>query len=168
MKTIRNVAAAILAIALFTIPGYTTGQTKPTYELRFLNAKFIDTSEDKDVLVLFQVLPIEEKDFPPVLSMKLTYSVGENGVEKTVDIMKSQNKVRISVFGPDIDKKHPDIYTLAKEKLDTSKLPYLVLAIYIDDVASQMFDKMTVTYGLWEKNDLNVRVEKKFPFSIYR
>jgi hypothetical protein len=142
-----------------------SAQSESTYELNFLRAKIIDTTDLKDILILFQVTTKKKKDFPPILSMKLTYSL-DNNAEKTVDILKTNN-IQISVFGNDVNEKDKFVYELIKNKIDIDdKNDFLILAFLLKSVTNESVDKMSFTYGLWEKNNQKVRVEKKYEFEI--
>ena len=142
------------------------GQVSPTYELNFVKAKFTSQRGNKDIVAIFQVLTKDEKDFPPILSMGLTYSIGENGPEKRIDILKSEGQARITIHGSNIKEKDPSLYDFIKDNLIETVDRYLILAIYLDNVSKKDFKKMTITYGLWEKNNPSVREEKKFEFSV--
>ena len=164
MKT--KVLLLVGGFFLFSLTQSLYGQNSPTYELNFVKAKFTNTKGKKDVVVILQVLPKDDKNFPPVLSMGLTYSIGENEPEKRIDILKSEGQARITIHGEGIKQQDPALYEFIKDNLLENDDRYLILAIYLDDVSKKNFNKMTMTYGLWEKNDLSVRVEKKFEFTV--
>jgi len=63
----------IAIILLSTIVESANAQESPTYDLNFLRAKFTSKKHSKNVLAVFQVVAKDDENFPPVLSMKLTY-----------------------------------------------------------------------------------------------
>ena len=142
------------------------GQNSPTYELNFVKAKFTSTKGKKDVVAVFQILPKDDKNFPPILSMGLTYSIGEDGPEKRIDIMKSENQARITIHDHNIKQRDSALYDFIKDNLLENDDRYLILAIYLDNISKKDFNKMTITYGLWEKNNPSVREEKRFEFTV--
>ena len=153
-------------ITLFLmISASASAQTSPTYDLNFLRAKFTGKKHSKNVLAVFQVISKDDNNFPPVLSMKLTYSVG-TGEEQSFDIQKSNARIRITIWGKNIEEKDPAIHNFIKDKLLQTDKQYLILAFYVDDVSKSDFDQMTMTYGLWEKNNMDLRIEKKFQFTV--
>lgn len=141
---------------------------KPKYNLSFIRAVCNDTVDKNDVLAIFAVTPIKEEDFPPVLSMRITYKVGKNGVENTVDILKSEGrKVRLVIFGQNVQEKDERIYRLIKDKIDLSKEKDMRILVFLfEDISEMKVDKMSIKYGLWEKKDQNVRIEETFDFEI--
>jgi hypothetical protein len=87
-----------------------SGQTSPTYDMNFLRAEFTNKKSEKNVVALFQVLPKDTANFPPVLSMKFTYSLGDHSEEKTVNIQKSNGEVEIVIFGPNMKEKDSTLF----------------------------------------------------------
>jgi hypothetical protein len=158
---------AILTSFLLTIfYSFTYAQDKTAHDLRFLKAKITDTTDKKDVIVLFHVSAKDEKDYPPVLSMRLTYSVNDE-TEKTRSEIRKDKNIHIVIFGKNIKEQNKAIYNLIKDKIDTSgKQDFMILGFYLNDISSDKVKKMTFTYGLWEKQNQDIRVEKKYEFEV--
>ena len=157
----------LFLISLFSIIATSSSaQTSPTYDLNFLRAKFMSKKHSRDVLAVFQVISKDDNNFPPVLSMKLTYSVGTDGEEQSFDIQRSNARIRITILGKNIEEKDSNIYNFIKDMLVKTDRKYLILAFYVDGVSKSEFDQMTMTYGLWEKNNMDLRIEKKFQFTV--
>jgi len=118
------------------------------------------------VLLLFYVTTKKASDFPPSLSMRMTYRLGDDKKEKIIDINKVNN-VKVVIYGHDIDVKNPAVYELIKDKVDIKqKKEFLLLAFYIDGISDKPIDKMSLIYGLWEKKNANARVETKYEFTV--
>lgn len=155
---------AFVAAMFFTLVA--SAQSPASYKLEFLKAKMIEAVGEKQVLVLFKVSAANKKDFPPILSAKVTYSLGDRGKERTVAMNKS-NTARVVVFDRSIRQKSPLVYSYVKDKLDvTSKENFIVLAFYIKTEPEDEYNKMTFTYGLWEKRNPKQRTEQKFEFAL--
>ena len=140
---------------------------KPSYSLRFLKAVLTGSSDKKDVMLLFYATPNNDKmDWSPVLSMKITYSLNK-GPEKTIDVLKKENNATITVYDGSLTEKKPELYEMIKEKLRYIRSDdFLILAFNLRDISSETIEQMTFTYGLWEKNDQDMRVERKYQFGV--
>jgi hypothetical protein len=140
---------------------------KPSYSLRFLKAVLTGSSDKKDIMLLFYATPNnDKKDWPPVLSMKITYSLNK-GPEKTIDVLKKENNATITVYDGSLTEKKPELYEMIKEKLRYIRSDdFLILAFDLRDISSETIEQMTFTYGLWEKNDQDMRVERKYQFGV--
>src|SRR6185437_2177112 len=139
---------------------------KRSYDLELIKAKGIDTTTKKGVLVLFYVTTKKASDFPPSLSMRMTYRLGDDKKEKIIDINKSNN-VKVLIYSNDVNVKSPAVYELIKDKVDIKqKKEFLILAFYIDGISDKPIDKMSLIYGLWEKKNANARVETKYEFTV--
>ena len=160
-------------IFLYFLRTVTFAQDYPTYTMKPLVAKIIDTTaEMKSILVLFQVTTKEEKDFPPVLSMRLNYTLyidsDHNEIITTI-LGKKESKVRIIIYGKSIKDNDKYVYNLIKDKIDTAyKRDYWILGFSFKNASKDIVQKMDFTYGLWEKNNTEMRVEKKYEFEVER
>src|SRR6185312_12692346 len=95
----------LLLFVLCIITTKNTYAQKRTYELNLLRAVEIDNTEKKGALLIFYITTKKPADFPPILSMRMTYSV-DGSKETTVDMQKDGN-IQIVIYGDDIDKKGP-------------------------------------------------------------
>ncbi|MDA3842944.1 MAG: hypothetical protein PF588_01075 [Candidatus Kapabacteria bacterium] len=145
----------------------TNSGKKPNYNMKFLRAMNLENENSKAVLVLFHVSPKKKEDFPPVVSMKLGYKISDSGIEKSINISKSKGIVELQLFDKSIREKSPAIYNVIKDKIDINiESKFWILAFYYFNSGDEAVDKMTMTYGLWEKNNHDIRIEEKFEFNV--
>ena len=138
------------------------------FNLDYIASDYIDTISKKSVIVVLAATPIKEKDFPPILSMKLTYKVNDENHETVIDIMKQEKKrITLVIYGNEVKTKSQEIFELVKDKvnLDTDKR-VILLAFKLEDISDTPIEYLTLWYGLWEKKNSNKRTEKMFKFNI--
>jgi hypothetical protein len=125
----------------------------------------IDTVGGKDVVVFFHVSAADAKDFPPVLSMRVAYFFDDSYL-MTAAIGQTK-KVSLVIFGKNIEEKDKLAYNLVKDKVDLKdKSDFMLLAFVFRDLTKKPITEMTVRYGLWEKRNTNIRVEKEYKFHV--
>lgn len=136
-----------------------------TYNLEFIRALQTTTSNANHILAIFKVTPTVP-DFKLVLSMRVIYGIGQG--EKTVNIQKQkEDNIRISIYGSDVAEKHKRIYELIKDKVNMSAEKDIRLLVFdFYNITKEKIDTMTITYGLWESNNTDIRNEKKFDFKV--
>ena len=81
-----------------------------SYNLDFLEAKYNENKGEKEILLIFKYEPKKKKKFKPILSTKITYSIGDDEIEKNEYMMMSKHS--IVFYGNDIDEKSPEVYRL--------------------------------------------------------
>lgn len=71
------------------------------------------------------------------------------------------------VFDRGIEEKSKLGYSLVKDKVDLNdKADFMLLAFFFKDLTRKPITDMAVTYGLWEKRNIEVRVEKEYKFHV--
>jgi hypothetical protein len=155
-----------LFLLLFTITASAQIAT-PSYTLIPLKAKYIDSTNPKEIILIFKHATKSNQQEKLIISGKLTYSLG-NGNEKTETLGQRTNAHHtIAIFGKDINEKNQDIYNLIADKVDlTAPGDFRFLVFYLRNLTDKYVDKMTFTYGLWEPADENVRLETKYEIKI--
>jgi len=165
-------ASIYIFFCSFCLQALSRAQDTSTYDMKFLRAKITDTSAMKSILVLFQVTTKEEKDFPPVISMRLNYTLciaSDRHEVISTTLGKKDSKAKIIIFGNNVKAKDKYVYNLIKDKIDTTyKRDYWILAFFFRNASKDIVQKMDLTYGLWEKNNPDMRVEKKYEFEVER
>ncbi|MES2851031.1 MAG: hypothetical protein V4685_18415 [Bacteroidota bacterium] len=156
--------------ALFLITSsnlYSQELQSPSYNLDFVKAQYVDSTDPNEIILFFKYSTKEKKDFKLIASMKITYSIGENGEEITQILDESKNNHSIVVFGRDMKAKSPDLYSLIKNKVNfNDKQDFLIVVFYLRGLIYSYVDKMTFTYGLWEPSNTEKRFEKKYNINI--
>ncbi len=165
----NHVLKALFLITTVVLFGCVTPYvpTTPGYNLNLIGAVTTDSTDQNDVLAVFAVTPINEEDFRPVLSMKITYKVdGEE--EKVVDLQRqTEKKVRVIIYGKNVQEKDPMIYQLVKDKVDLAgKKDLFLLAFSFNDISKNKVNKMNIRYGLWEKRNNSIRFEQDFNVDV--
>jgi hypothetical protein len=166
-----RILVSLIFVSIFCLTSNTAlAQEEPKYNIEFVKAKWFGTADSNTVAAVFYVSPKKNKDFRPVLSMKVTYSAND-AVETIVDVMKQKVPlpVQFVIYGQNVEEKNPAIYQMVKNKITgrmSNKNEPFFIAIYFNNLWKQKPEKMSVTYGLWEKRDLNERIEKKYDFLV--
>ncbi len=134
------------------------------YNLTLVKAIHADTIIKNDVVAIFAVTPIKLEDFPPVLSMGISYKINDEISETYVNIQKQDTmKVRLVIYGETIAEKNPELFTLIKDEIEISNYKDIqFLAFYFDNIAESEIVQMTIIYGLWEKQNMDKRIEQTF------
>jgi hypothetical protein len=131
----------------------------------FVRAVQHASGNQNDILVFLKVTPTV-KDFKLIMSMKITYEMGQG--TKIIDIQKQkEDNVRSAVYGKDLKEKNPKMYDLVKDKvnLNTSEELYFIVFNFYSLTKAEI-DSMTLKYGLWESDNPDVRNEKTFNFKV--
>lgn len=158
----------ILILLLVCISTFSFGQktiNEQSYTLDFLSAKYIGVENNNEIILVFKYEPKKGKVFKPIISMKITYDIGNSESEKT-EIMEESNH-SIVFYGNDIDKKNPEIYGVIKEKIDIKqKKKFGIVVFHLRNITQDYIDKMKFTYGLWEPENENIRIERLYNIEI--
>jgi hypothetical protein len=161
MNIAKTFSAFILILLTCTIA---VGQDKTT--IRYLNSTFQDTTDNKDVLVVFLVTVPDTSDFPPRVNLPPECTVFENGFEKKV-LLSPQN-LSVTFDGDQVAEKHPEVYRLVKDSISFDKFKTSMLVSYQFRDIPYTFSKMSVTPSFKEKRNKESRVSKRFVFLIPR
>lgn len=156
---------ALFIVFLFIIPKYNFAQQKATYNIEFVKAKWLGPPSN-DILVVFQVTPIDMKDWLPIFSEKITYSI-DNGKDTTLRILNKASNISAELSDTNVKYRNNQTYEMVKDNLfHFSGIDILFITFNFHDRVAIKPKKMSVTYGMWEKNNQNVRVEKKYDFNV--
>ena len=137
--------------------------TEASYKLEFLKATFEEKNESNETIIYLKYTP--KKDNKTLISGRFTYSLGENGIEKTEVLEKSKH--RIIVHGQNSKEEKSKIYKLFKNTLDfDSTEEFFIIEFRLRNITEKYLDKMTFTYGFWEPSNEDFRFEKKFNIEI--
>jgi hypothetical protein len=165
MNTFHHYNRLIIAFFLLTFSLNVYSQGNVESECKVIRAIQFKEKKGDNIIVFLHVRTFKKEDFPPVLSMKLGYKYGLEGDEKVVDIM-AQKKVSIIIYGDNMDTKMPKYYEAVKDKI-TIKPNEWVLCFRFTDVPKKDFkNRMSITYGLWDKFTQSERHEQNFVFTV--
>ena len=140
---------------------------EPSYTMKFIRAVHPDSADKHSVLVLLQITPTHPKDFKLILSMRVTYRVGDEALQM-VDVGRQlEPKIRIAIYGGNVREQSAFVYSLLKDRIDfASAADSKILAFYFTNISEDPVSSMYMRYGLWESNNPNIRLEKDFEFSV--
>ncbi len=136
----------------------------PNYQLTLIRAAYLNKDYPHSVGALFMVTATDTAHFPPVLSMGIGYAVNGDSAMQRIDIQKDPlGRVSIEIFDKNITEKAPHIYSRIKNKVDMDAHEHLLfLFIRMRNISDEPIKEIELVYGLWEKQDLSVRVEQRF------
>jgi hypothetical protein len=145
---------------------FTIGQVKQTIDIRFLTAKFSDTSTTKNLDVVFLITTSDTIDFPPIVNLPPKCTVFENGREKVL-LLAPQN-LGISFSGRDVASKDKKVYNLIKDIIDLKSLvdKKTILICYSIKDLNFVFKKMSLTPSFKEKLHKEIIVDKRVEFDV--
>ena len=124
-------------------------------------------SDDNRTTAVMRISPYKPEKFKLILSMKVGY--GESLPTKAVDIQQlpGEGKIQLMPFGRETAKETPILQAITEEKIDFDSLNGdRLLAINFTNLISNEADSLYVTYGLWEQDNINQRVEKTYGMKI--
>jgi hypothetical protein len=144
------------------IPATVSAQDPSTYKMDLVRAAWVG-SEHPYMVVVFKITPTVP-DFKLVLSMRLTYDIGDG--EKILDIQKTTN-ARMSVYGNNVQEKSLKLYNFVKDKVDlNADKDLMLLQIDLRKISAERVARMKLKYGLWEGENSEVRHEKEYDFAV--
>lgn len=166
MKCYKPLFRVIILIGIFLLVSETNfGEKKSSYKMEFIRAVQFNTDVHNHILAIFKVTPTIKR-FKFILSMKVTYGIGQG--EIIVDVQKQkEDNIRIGVYGNDVKEKNQMVYDLIKDKiqLDNNEDFYLITFDFYD-ITREKIDNMSIIYGLWESNNTNIRNEQRYDFKV--
>jgi len=159
-----KIIRTVLAITFFaTLQNFVFGQGQ-NIDIRFLKAKFTDTTSGKDLIAVFLVSTKDTASFPPKIMLPPKVTVFENGREKVV--LLNEQMLGLTLWGEDIPQKGKDVYDLIKDQVDLKSMQTSMIVEYkIKDVNFE-FNKMSLTPAFKEKRNPEIRVEKRCEFVV--
>ena len=162
-----SVARSIfLLLSVFLLRPTQASCQEPLYNIKFIrSAQFVSGNTNKIVVILL-ITPKDSKDFPPVVSTRMFCSI-DGAPEKKLDIMHQSDNVSMEVFGKNVEEKNKHIYELVKDRIDLKNKDDMGIFVFtFSNLPLKQVEKMSLTYGFWEKLNQNVRVEKKYDFTV--
>lgn len=162
-KLIKTIIAVLL---LTTVRGSLLGQGNNNIDIRFLKAKFTDTTSGKTLVAVFLVSTKDTASFPPEVTLPPKCTVFENkyGFEKVVNI--TQQMLSVDLYDERIREKNKDIYELIKNQVDFKSLQTSLIITYTIKDINYDFNRMTLTPAFREKRNRSVRIDKRCEFTV--
>lgn len=167
----------LFCVSVSLISSNGTFAQKPLYNIEFVNAVWTTSQPnnnhwsasqtDTNILAVFQLTPIDKKDFPPIVSEKITYSF-DNEKETTMTIMnQKETKISLLICDRTVKDKDRQVYELVKDRIEHYNGEDIkFIAFYFFKPTAKKPHSMSITYGMWEKNNQDVRVEKRYDFAV--
>jgi hypothetical protein len=140
---------------------------KPTsYKMDFIRACSDSSEKGKNILTIFKVTP-KISDFKLFISMRVFYQL-ENGKEILSILKQDEDNIKIIIYGKDIQQKNKFLYDFIKDKvqLENENDDVYFLAFIFDNITKEKVENMSMTYGLWESNNTEIRHEIKYDFIV--
>lgn len=138
--------------------------TVSTYQLDLLKVAYLNKEDKRAVGALFVVKPTDMRYFPPVLSMGVGYALNGDTVFHRVDIQNDpMRRVQIEIYGKDMPTKAPMLFALVKDKIDLEAYEDMLFLFFrLRNISEVAVNEITLEYGLWEKDNLDRRIERRF------
>ncbi len=154
----------IFFIVFLFLPKYNSSQKPSSYKMEFVRSCADSTEKGKHIMAVFSVIP-NVKKFKLILSMKVTYQL-QKGPEIISVLKQNEDNIKIVVYGKNLEGNKP-LYDFIKDKINLNTEEDLRLIVfYFNNITKENADEMSITYGLWESNNTNIRNEKKYDFNI--
>lgn len=157
----------LVSMVLLLLVGDASAQApgrEPGHQLWLIRAAYLNKDHPHSVGALFMVTATDTAHFPPVLSMGISYAVNGDSAMQRIDIQKDPlGRVSIEIFDKNIKEKAPNLYSRIKHRVDMDAHEHLLfLFIRMRNISEEPIKEIELAYGLWEKQDLSVRVEQRF------
>jgi hypothetical protein len=165
MRQLINIQFGLTFVTLILLTRVTSAQQNSTYNIDFVKSVQYTSDSINHILAILKVTPTV-KDFKMILSMRVTYEIGQG--EKVVNLqIQSEHNIIISIYGKDLQQKNIKLYNLIKDSvnLNTSEDTHLIVFDF-HDITKTQIDNMTIKYGLWEGINEDIRNEKTFNFKV--
>lgn len=141
-------------------------ESEPLYNIRFVRAAQYPSENNHEVHVIFLVTPKMQEDFPPVISTKIVYSLN-NQPDYKADLVHPNDHIRGVAYDQTVKEKSKKIYELIKDSVDlNSKNSMAIIEFIFLNPEGIKVENMSMVYGLWEKQNTNLRVEKRYYFHV--
>ncbi len=162
----QNIAIFFFTALVTLIPKIDFAQNPTTYKMDFIRACSDSSKKGRNIMTVFKVTPTI-KDFKLILSMRVFYELA-NGKEILSVIKQNEDNIKIIIFGKNIKEKNKFVYEFIKDKVEIEKenedVYFIALVFY--NLTKEDVEKMSITYGLWESDNPDVRNENKYNFIV--
>ena len=161
-----KINSLLLIVGLTILSKYCIGQNSSSYKMDFVRACIDSSNNKKTITAVFSIRPTVKK-FKLILSMKVTYAI-QNGKD-TINVLKqNEDNIRIIIYGKDsTNVTHKTFYDFIKGKVNLNTKDDLRFIVFrFNNVTHEYVNKMSITYGLWESNNSDVRNESKYEFDV--
>lgn len=158
-----------LLLLLSTLSGFGQAPEASKYNMELLSMiRSGEPQQYNDIQASLLITPIDTADYPPVLSMRIGYRVNDQDSITYIDIQKQvPQQVRLTIYGETLPEKNPKLYARIGSKLDfENQKDLMILFFEFKDISREKIQKVSITYGLWEKNNLDRRVEETFSMAF--
>lgn len=157
--------ATLTVLLLVACAAFGQEPTPGKYRLELLSMIRSDSTRGaNDIQASILVTPLVDEDWPPVLSMRIGFKINEADSISYIDIQNhAPQKVRLTVYDRSVAEKNAKLYAHIRSKLDLVKDDDLMILWFeCRDLHKEAIQRIEISYGLWEKNDLQQRVEERF------
>ena len=154
----------LLLIGCF-IPEKSKSQFQNNFTVRFLKAKFTQTSPSKQAVLIFHVSVADTAHYPPRIHLPPKCSIYVDGLAQVFRM--TEKNFALSLDDDRIIIKNVLIYDMIKDKIDLQdKNKMMIMTFTIDLSGTASFKKMAFTLALSEKRNAKQRWEKELEFDI--
>ncbi len=155
----------LLVLNLLFLQNAVFSQYQPSFTVRFLKARFTDTTSKKEVMLIFHVSVADTANYPPQINYPPKCSIYVNGQPQIVPI--GPGSVKLALYDDRIMIKNVQVYDLIKNKInlqDKNKMIIMVFSVPISN--PEPFKKLAFTFSLSEKRNAKLRWEKQFDCDV--
>ena len=147
MRQLKNTFRLLTLATFIAFPTASWSQQPSTYNLDLVRSVQFTSDNQNHILTILQVTP-KIKDFKMVLSMKVTYEIGQG--KKVIDLQKQkENNIRVTIYGRDLAQKNQKLYDLVKDSLNLNTDEDIRLIVFdFSNLTKTAVDNMTMIYGL--------------------
>ena len=145
------------------------GQTPPAskYKLELLSMIRSDSTHGRnDIQASILLTPKDRKEWPPVLSMRvgIRFNEQDSTTYLSLDDGPVPDNVRLTLYDKStIAEKNEKLHARIGAQLDAiGEQENLILWFQFRDISQEAIRWMALTYGPWEKNDNDKRIEETF------
>jgi hypothetical protein len=152
-------------LVLSVLQNFTFAQNTFNFDVKFIRAKFTDTTQNKDLIAVFLLSTADTAHFPPIINMPPKVSILFKDREEK--IVLTPEILSVSLDGDKIILKNITVYEIIKGKIDLNvKHPFMIISYTLKDVSKQDFHKIAMSISFSEKHNQARRYEKRFEVEV--
>lgn len=161
----HHLALPFVLLLAFSAAGQTP--TASPYKLELLSMIRSDSTRGRnDIQAFILVTPVDVNEWPPLLSMRVGIRINEQDsiTYQRLDDGPGPDNVRLTIYDKStIAEKNAKLSARIGPQLDAiGEQKNLILWFQFRDISEEAIRKMAITYGPWEKNDNDKRIEETF------
>ena len=164
MKT-YTLKTFLVVFGLFSSSNSLLAQDPFSFDVKFLRAKFTDTTQNKDLIAVFILSTSDSSNFPPIVNIPPKFSILFSDHEEKIQL--TPEILSVSFDDDKIILKNMPVYEIIRDKVNLNvKHPIMIISYRMKDISTKDFNKIAMSISFSEKKDKSKRYEKRFEVPV--